>query len=232
MLARRFGSTELGDRSAVLAGDFGAALALDALTRVRIPERTRTEALACFARMQLDAVAGQQLDICQAKDVEQTYALKTASYTVRGPLVLGALIAGGSGALLESLERFSLPIGIAFQMRDDLLNAFGDPKRTGKPVGSDLLEGKRTLLVEAARRRIAGRDRRTLEAVMGNRRASRADVKGALDVIVRSGAARWVEAQIDKKVAEALAALAGARMTRQGRDLLEGAVWTLTNRQR
>lgn len=230
-LQRRYGSTELGERSAVLAGDWGAAIALDALTRVRMPDKTRSAALACYARMQLDAIAGQQLDLRQAKDVERTYVLKTASYTVQGPLVLGALLAGGSSALIETLERFALPIGVAFQLRDDLLSAFGDPKHTGKPFGSDLVQGKRTLLVEAARQRVSGRDRKLLDSVLGNRRAARSDVKRAVDVLARSGAARWVETQIDKKVARALAVLGGARMTRQGRELLEGAVWTLTNRR-
>jgi geranylgeranyl diphosphate synthase type I len=231
MLARRHGSPEIGAQSAVLAGDYAAALALDALTRVRMPEKAVAGVVRCFARMQIDAVAGQQLDVLQAKNVEQTYVLKTASYTVRGPLVLGALLAGGSKGLLDALERFAMPIGVAFQMRDDLLGVTGDPRKTGKPLGSDLIQGKRTLLVEAARRRTRGRDRRVLESVLGNRKATQTDVKRAIEVLTRSGAVNQVESQIETKVTEALAALASARLTRQGRELLSGAVWTLANRQ-
>src|SRR5450432_615798 len=99
--------------------------------------------------MQADAIAGQQRDVvAQSLDAEKTYVLKTGSYTVAGPLRMGAILAGGSPRLISGLERFALPAGVAFQIRDDLLSAFGDETETGKPFANDVKSGKRTLLIE------------------------------------------------------------------------------------
>jgi geranylgeranyl diphosphate synthase type I len=104
-LAERFRSEKKGEHSAVLAGDYAVALALAALARLDMPTRRAQAITGCFAEMQLDAVLGQQLDLMgNVKDIESTYALKTGSYTVRGPLKLGALLAGGSASLLVALD--------------------------------------------------------------------------------------------------------------------------------
>ena len=72
---------------------------------------------------------------------------KSAKYTVEHPLLLGAAMAGAGPQLLAGLSAYGLPLGEAFQLRDDILGVFGDPDRTGKPAGDDLREGKRTVLV-------------------------------------------------------------------------------------
>jgi geranylgeranyl diphosphate synthase, type I len=231
-LAKRFHSQRLGNASAILAGDYAIALAMEALSRVDADAGRTGRVFACFAQMQLDAVSGQQLDLLgRARDVEAAYALKTGSYTVRGPLRLGALLAAGSPRVLTALDRYALPIGIAFQLRDDLLSAFGDPKSTGKPFGSDLRRGKRTVLLRTALRRARGRDHRLLERVVGNAGASDEDVLRAVEVLERSGARRIVEARIDELVERALAGLHTGRITPEGLGLLEGAASALTARR-
>jgi len=231
-LARRFHSQRLGNASAVLAGDYAVALATEALARVEVDTGRTSPLFACFSQMQLDAVSGQQLDLLgRARDVEAAYALKTGSYTVRGPLRLGALLAAASPRVLRALDRYALPLGIAFQLRDDLLSAFGDPKKTGKPFGSDLRRGKRTVLLSTALRRARGRDHRILERVVGNAGASEDDVQRAVEVLERSGAKGLVEARIDELVARALSGLSTGRITPEGLRLLEGAASALTARR-
>jgi geranylgeranyl diphosphate synthase type I len=232
-LARHFRSRERGEASAILAGDYAVALATEALSRVDIAPARSARVLACFAQMQTDAVTGQQLDLlANAEDIEKVYELKTGSYTVRGPLRMGALLAGAQPRLLTALDRFSLPLGIAYQLRDDLLSAFGDPKATGKPLGSDLRAGKKTMLVLSALKRARGRDHRLLEAVLGNARATDAEIRQAVQVIERSGAKAAVEARIDELGQSALVALRAGRLTPDGIALLEGAARMLTMRSR
>jgi geranylgeranyl diphosphate synthase type I len=230
-LARRFHSQHFGEASAILAGDYSAGLATEALARVDMAPVRASRIFACFAQMQIDAVMGQQIDLLgRAKDVEATYRLKTGSYTVHGPLRLGALLAGGSPRVLTALDRFSMPMGVAFQLRDDMLNAFGTPARTGKPSGSDLKSGKKTLLLTTALKCARGSDRRLLKSVVGNAKASHAQLEKAVQVLERCGARATVEARIETLVAEALAALRAGRITKQGTGLLEGAARTLAAR--
>ena len=231
LLGKRFRSQRLGDVSAILAGDFAAALATEALSRLEVPASRLSRALACFGQMQSDAVIGQQLDVlAKPKDVERAYELKTGSYTVRGPLRLGAILAGAPQRVLTALDRFALPVGVAYQLRDDLLSAFGNPKQTGKPFGSDLKSGKRTVLLGEALKRARGKDHRILSAVVGNARASDAQIARAVEVIERSGARAAVEARIDELAQSALLALSAGRLTPEGTALLEGAARALTFR--
>jgi geranylgeranyl diphosphate synthase type I len=232
MLTREFRSERLGHASAILAGDYALSLATETLARLRVPDARLRQILSCFTEMHEHAVFGQELDISgTSAGPEAAYALKTASYSVRGPLRLGALLGGAKPAALRTLDRFAVPVGVAFQLRDDLLSAFGDPRDTGKPLGGDLRSGKRTPLALHATARAWGGDRRALTKVLGNPRASNADVRRALDVIVRTGAREVVEARIDALVRRGLGAL-GSAITPEGRELLTGAALALTARQR
>jgi geranylgeranyl diphosphate synthase type I len=230
-LAERFGSEHKGNASAILAGDYAVALACDALARVEISaERLRGVFLA-FSEMQLGAVAGQQLDVVgQGRDVELGYALKTGSYTVEGPLKLGALLAGGKPATLEALSRYSRPAGVAFQLRDDLLSLFGDPAQTGKPLASDLISGKRTLLLRLALRRGKPRELTAIRKVVENPRAKLPALRAALSAIEATGAPEQVEARIAQLSEQALSELKHG-VSPAGRELLIGATTALSLRR-
>jgi geranylgeranyl diphosphate synthase type I len=233
LLGKRLRSQRLGDMSAILAGDYAAALATEAIARLELPAGRLPRVLACFAQMQTDAVLGQQLDVlAKPKDVERVYQLKTGSYTVKGPLRLGALLAGAPPRVLTALDRFALPVGVAYQLRDDILSVFGDPKQTGKPLGSDLKSGKKTLLLIEALKRARGKDHRILESVVGNAKAKDSQIAQAAKVIERSGARAAVEARIDQLTDTALVALSAGRLTPEGAALLEGAARALTQRGR
>lgn len=230
-LEERFGEVRRAEASAILAGDYAAALGLEVLTRSALPKQRASAVLASFARLQLDAVVGQHLDLFagDARDPELVYALKTASYTVHGPLELGALLAGAKPEALKALARFARPAGVAFQLRDDLLGAFGDPARTGKPLGNDLRAGKRTSLLLEALARTKGRERTAIERVVGNPRASELDLRRALALIDASGARARVEERIVELASEARRAL-GKGLTRDGIELLSAATAVLTER--
>ncbi|HSU40427.1 MAG TPA: polyprenyl synthetase family protein [Polyangiaceae bacterium] len=230
-LREHFDDERLGEVTAILAGDFAAALATEVIGRVRAPAARQPAVLAAFAEMQKSAIIGQVLDVAAKKhDPETMYALKTGSYTVRGPLRLGALLAGAKDSTLKALDAYAAPVGIAFQLADDLLSAFGNPSITGKALGNDLRAGKRTPLVLEGFKRARGADRKLLTATFGNARASEAQVKRALDVLERSGARKKTEDRIEELLAEGLGSLRKG-ISSQARELLEGAALALTARR-
>jgi geranylgeranyl diphosphate synthase type I len=222
------------DAASVLAGDLACAWAQEALLELALPAERVLLAAREHARLQDEVVSGQLLDVRSAardaRDVEAVHALKTASYTVRGPVVMGARLAGASEARVAALAAYGGPLGVAFQLRDDVLGTFGDARATGKPSGGDLRRGKRTaLVVEAAR---DARAAAALERVMGRAGASDDDVSGAVAAIEASGARARVEARIAELVLEARAALERADFASGPRTLLDRAVDALTTRER
>jgi geranylgeranyl diphosphate synthase, type I len=231
-LAGRYASEHLGAAAAVLGGDLLVALATDLISRVDVPPRRLPHVFTTFSEMQIHAVAGQQLDLIKGdRDPERTYELKTGSYTVRGPLVLGAHLAGAPTRLVSALDRFAMPIGVAFQHRDDLLGAFADPEQTGKPRGSDLKAGKHTALYAHGVQLSGKADRGKLARVFGNARASERQLAEALSILDASGARATVEARISELVERGFAALRTPAVPEDARRLLEGAAEALVFRQ-
>ncbi len=235
MLTQHHGNSQIGEASAILAGDYTSALALDEMTRLPLPAEQVLEAIRLFGQVQQDAVFGQQLDISgRAEDVERMHDLKTGSYTVRGPLLLGAVIAGAPEVARVGLRAFAAPLGVAFQLRDDLLGVFGKSEETGKPRGSDLTAGKRTSLVAAGRERLHGEDRAALERVFGNAEAPREEVERVIEALDHAGARAAVEAQLVKLSQRAIQELAASAPPQGwnagGEELLRGAATALVVR--
>lgn len=220
--------------TSVLAGDLASAWAHRALFESRLPAERLVEAARELSRAHEQVVAGQVLDVCaEAADeaqAERVYALKTASYTVRAPVVMGAKLAGAGDAQTGALAAWAEPLGVAFQLRDDVLGVFGDARVTGKPIGGDLRRGKRTALVVHAMR-----DAHAAQAVgrvLGRADASDADVAAAVEAIEASGARARVETRIGALVDESRTALARAELTAAGRAILEDAAAVLARRER
>lgn len=168
------GSTShYGTSSAILLGDlllswaddqfFGAAVGVSSDTAATFREELRVMRSDVTAGQFLDnhdTVAWRTIDNADAVDrARRVVMYKSAKYSVEEPLVLGAIIGGGGPALISALRGFALPLGFAFQLRDDLLGVFGDEATTGKPAGDDLREGKRTVTLALARQNA---DRSTL----------------------------------------------------------------------
>ncbi|MBW4718191.1 polyprenyl synthetase family protein [Saccharothrix obliqua] len=146
-----------GDCAAILVGDLALAWADDALVTAGLPAAALGRAWEPWRAMRTEMIAGQHLDLLAgARRVESVEGalrvarLKTASYTVQRPLHLGAALADAPPAVTAALCAFGRDVGVAYQLRDDLLGVFGDEGVTGKPVGEDLREGKRTTLVATA----------------------------------------------------------------------------------
>ena len=204
---------QYGEAAAVLLGDLLLSWADERLRSCGLPPPVVLEALRVFDTTRSEVVAGQFLDVSvQARgdaDVEQAMRVlryKSAKYSVERPLQVGAALAGGSVATLEALSGFGVPVGEAFQLRDDLLGVYGDPALTGKPAGDDLREGKRTVLVALALERSSTDDARSLDESLG-RPLDADQVHRLQGVIESSGAVAEVESRIAHLTEQALAAL-------------------------
>jgi len=163
-----------GRAVAILLGDLAFVQADDALLGCAVPGDRLLAALRVFTTLREEVTAGQYLDTVAAHGHEtsselalEVASLKSGRYTVARPLQLGATLAGDD-ALAGALFEVGLPLGVAFQLRDDVLGVFGNQAATGKPTASDLAEGKRTLLVTETLRRLGPADREVFTAHLGD----------------------------------------------------------------
>jgi geranylgeranyl diphosphate synthase, type I len=226
MLAATLGSKQLGASSAILAGDFAATLAHEVIAGAP------ANVALLFARIQQDAIYGQQLDLlARTEDIERVHTLKTGSYTVEGPVALGAERAGASVACRAAIRAYAGPLGIAFQLRDDILGTFGSPEETGKPAGNDLRAGKRTALIAEAENRLDDAGRRRLAAVLGDADASNEAIDDVRQILTASGSLAAVEERITGLLATAREALVSPGLHPTGAELLDGAAVALTARR-
>jgi geranylgeranyl diphosphate synthase type I len=230
-LSRAHGDdNRLGAKLAILASDLGSGAAWELIARAPFPPARLPEALAAFGQTHFEVIAGQQLDLLTHPNVELVHQLKSGSYTVRGPLRLGALLGNATQQQLDALERYGAPIGVAFQLRDDILGTFGDPSAVGKPVGNDLRAGKRTALVAEARKTLDVAQTRTLERVLGNADATDADVAEVAQLLIASGARERIEARALALLAQADAVLTTAPLAPAGVALLRTLAERLVQR--
>ena len=232
VFADRTRRAHLGASLTVLVGDLGNAFAIElvSLSAARSPHAEK--ALEVFWSMQRDVVYGQALDLIAYADVSLIQRLKTGSYSVRGPLLLGAAMAGATAQQWAALERYAEPAGLAFQVRDDYLGVFGAPEKTGKPAGNDLRAGKRTALIEEFEARVPAGERGPVQSVLGQADASHDAVAAAMHLLEQSGARRAVEARITKLADTAIAALTEGSLSEVGQQRLEGLVRLFANRDR
>ncbi len=215
--ARRF-----GEGVAILVGDlafvYGDVLMADA----------GREAWAIWNELRIELNVGQVLDILGSvrnersrHKAEQICRYKSGKYTIERPLHLGAVMAAPDRAdeLLPSLSAYGLPLGDAFQMRDDVMGAFGDAAVTGKPVGGDLREGKPTPLMARAVEVASGVQAAVL-ALVGRSDLTDADVERVQQVIVDTGALDDLEMTIARLTVQAVTAIEVAPIEAEARDEL------------
>ncbi|MCP2165337.1 polyprenyl synthetase family protein [Goodfellowiella coeruleoviolacea] len=203
-----------GLAAALLIGDLALAWADDMLQGSGLPAAALERLRDPWHGMRTEMLAGQYLDMLtqargeSAAEVALRIARhKTAAYTVERPLQLGAAMAGGSAELVAGLRRFGADLGVAFQLRDDLLGVFGDPAITGKPAGDDLREGKRTLLVALGLDRAGAAEAARLRGAIGRADLTESDVAGVRALLVEVGAVDAVEQRITELTDSAMDAL-------------------------
>ena len=233
--------TQFGLSASVLVGDLALIWSDLMLNSSGIKNESLLAALSVHDEMRVELIAGQYLDVFEQARGTQSVAqalniarYKSAKYTIERPLHLGAAIAIPDPAMRAQLvsiySEFGLPLGEAFQLRDDLLGVFGDPKVTGKPAGDDLREGKRTVLMAMTHDRISGAAEAEFLQEFGNHDISESAIARLQEIIAETGAAMHVEDLIEELTSTALEALNRDEIVPQARELLTEMATIATKR--
>jgi geranylgeranyl diphosphate synthase type I len=209
-----------GGGAAILLGDLCLAWSDEMLGEAGLAVVALLRARPVFDLMRTEVIAGQYLDL-QAQASRDTSLrrastvarYKSAKYTVERPLLIGAAIADADADLRRAYSEYGLPVGEAFQLRDDVLGVFGDPTSTGKPAGDDLREGKRTYLVAAAFERATEQAAGELRAGLGLKDLDADGVERLREIIVSTGALDRAERRIADLTELGLAALDRATLS-------------------
>ena len=230
---------QFGISAAILAGDLAQAWADDIVYRADLAPDAQRRVQRVWADIRTEVLGGQYLDIVAEASGAESIAsamsvatFKTACYTVTRPLQLGAAAAADRGDVQEIFGQFGNDLGVAFQLRDDVLGVFGDPAVTGKPSGDDLRSGKRTVLVAEAMALADKSDplaANVLRSSIGNRLTD-AQVRQLREIIESVGALAAAEDRIAALTQQALATLAAAPINATAKAGLSEMAALATNR--
>ena len=226
-----------GVGAAILVGDLALVWSDELLRCSGISTAALTRARAVWDTMRTEVTAGQYLDLLRAagglpgaQGALTVARYKSAGYTVQRPLQLGAAIAGAGERAAEVYTAIGLPLGEAFQLRDDVLGVFGDPSVTGKSADDDLREGKQTLLVALAEEAADADGRRLLAETLGDPTAGPAEFDALRALLESTGARAQVEQRITERTAVARTAIAEAPLAADARAALDALAVAATTR--
>ena len=231
------GADGFGDSAAILLGDLCLVWSDELLHNGGLDPGAVARARPVFDEMRTEVTVGQYLDVLtqvtgntSTERAGKVARYKSAKYTVERPLLLGAALADAPASVRTAYSGYGLPLGEAFQLRDDVLGVFGDPEQTGKPAGDDLREGKRTYLVAAAYEATDPVGRSLLGRRLGDPRLDADGVDQLRRVITRSGALDRTEARIAALTTSALASLDRAELDDEARRVLVDLAIAATRR--
>lgn len=232
------GSPEgFGVGAAILLGDLCLSWADEVMLTASLPPHALTRAKRVYDEMRTELMAGQYLDLLeQARrggSVDRALRVvryKSAKYTIERPLHIGAAIADAPAEIFAAYTGYGLPLGEAFQLRDDVLGVFGDPAETGKPAGDDLREGKRTVLVAIATERASTAQASVLHRYLGDPALDARGIESLREVIEDTGARQSTETLIGDLLDSSLQALDTAPLDDEARGVLTGLAYAATRR--
>lgn len=229
--------TAFGLGAAILIGDLALSWADELLASSGISSDQWNSAKPIYDVMRTELMAGQYLDLLEQQRstadpsaIRNVIRYKSAKYTIERPLHLGASLAAASNEHMNVLSTYGLNLGEAFQLRDDVLGVFGEASSTGKPVGDDIREGKRTLLIAYAFEACSSDEAKQLTELLGKQTISPTEIAIAQDIITKSDALVRVEADINKATDAALDALSSTLIADEARDVLHALAIAATQR--
>lgn len=210
-LYKVLGGDHYGTSQTICLGDVGFFLTMRLISESNFPDKEKNQGLLCFAKTAMDTGLGEILDVelptregeKSEKDVVMIFRLKTAEYTIIGPLQLGAILGGADQPLLDVIWQFGESLGIAFQIQDDNLGVFGTEEAIGKPVTSDIEEGKITLLSVYAFEHADSSQKAILDSYYGKGEINQDQLEQIRNVFIETGALDYAQKEAEKYVTEA-----------------------------
>ena len=232
-------SEQFGISAAILLGDLALVWSAKMLHQSGLSNEVLVRALEMYDEMRVELMAGQYLDVYEqalgSQSVERSLKVaryKSGKYTIERPLHFGAALGSSNpSAIYEIYSNYGLPLGEAFQLRDDVLGIFGDPSETGKPAGDDLREGKRTVLLAKTMELASKSDQDLIESCLGDQNLSPEKVEEIRKIIKETGALAKLEELITSLTNQALLALNSTDLNPSALEPLQTLANVVTNRK-
>lgn len=205
--------THYAHSAAILGGDLMLSGAHQLIAASSLPDDDKMLAQSYLAQSTFEVAGGELLDTelsfapYESGDALKVAKYKTASYSFVSPLMTGASLANISDDQKIKLHAYASSLGIAYQLVDDLLGVFGSEEQTGKSTSSDILEGKRTYMIEVAMEQLSDGDKAMFLTSFGNPQATAAEVETVKQLIEKSGAKQATERKIHEYADEAAKSL-------------------------
>lgn len=203
-----------GNSMAMIAGDMAASMGSEIIFNADYSPEKIIKALDRLQHIVYVTIPGEMVDVvleaqgsATEEDIMRMYEGKTARYTFEGPIHLGAVFAGAEDNMLKKFTEYSLPLGCAFQIRDDILGVFGDEKKLGKPVGSDIIEGKQTILVVKALEKATKVQTKRFKELLGKEDITMQEIDDFRKIIEDTGSLKQANDMSERLVKESLEAL-------------------------
>lgn len=226
-----------GQSTAMICGDIAHMLAYDSLMETNFPFERRERARKLFDRIMFDTAYGWYREMLNTMknnviedEVLRAMEYVSARYTIAGPVGLGAVLAGGSEKNLKILTKYGLKLGVAFQIQDDILGMFGDEKEVGKPVNSDLMEGKKTILYIRLLAKLNETEAKRFGEVYGKSKKIE-DYEWVKKMIRDTGTLSETKRLAKKLAKEALDELTKGEFVGEGKEFLEGIAEYIVTRK-
>jgi geranylgeranyl diphosphate synthase type I len=216
-----------GTAMAILVGDICMSLANMLLSEIEI--KNKSKILFEINKVVRDTNFGQVIDLRNGysdKFSQNTalkiYKLKTANYSIEIPIKIGAILAGASKKELDNIKEYSELLGIAYNIQDDLLELFGKNKKFGKPMGSDLKEGKKTLIVLKTLERATKKDAIFIKKNLGNEKMKDEDIEKIKKIMIETGSLDYCVKYAKKLIKKANSIVARQNYRKEGKDFILG----------
>jgi len=227
-----------GESMAIIAGDILSILGSEAILYTNFPIKNKLKAIDKFNRCVINTNFGQILDIkssldpeIKETDINRIHQLKTAIYTIETPLHIGAILTGAKKKELKTLSNYAIPLGQAFQIKDDILGLFSTKQKIGKPVGNDIREGKKTLLILKALEKAGKKEKSFILNCLGNKKATEKNIEKIKQIVIKTGSLDYSEDLAKNLVEKAKKAIINSKLKKQGKEFLLGIADYIINRR-
>lgn len=220
-------SLKQAESMAILAGELNEAFTFEVLAGLQLSATKRIELMDHFQYVLFETGAGQQLDVLNSslsginiKTIDKVNYYKTAQYSIISPLIFGLKLVDNDERLARQFMNYGKEVGLAFQLKDDMLGAFGTTRQTGKPVGSDIREGKQTLLAYYTKQLASDLQWKAVQTRLGKSDLTTEDIKLVKNIFKESGAQAKVDVAIQDHLQKALAIVETLKISTEVKELL------------
>lgn len=238
-LYKKTNPVHFGNSIAITIGDMACSMGNEIIFEANFKPEVILRALRKIQDIVYHTIPGEILDVilesrgsATEEEVMEMYEQKTARYTFEGPLSLGAVLANAPESDINNFSKYAIPLGNAFQLRDDILGVFGDEKKLGKPVGSDIIEGKQTLLVVKALEKSNREQKKVLRSLLGKKNLKQKEIDSFRELIIETGSLDYAQKLSQSLVDQSIVALKKINIQhKESRQFLEGIAQFIIQRQ-